>query len=159
MHFEVNVNRYIIICSQPSRFLPQKEKGLRRGYGRSRRLRKSSGSSRSPSQSGEEYYTTDDEGKRKKHGSKDRKDKSRRGNSNFKVNNLFVGSDSSVDTEMHLKCLYFELIDKSKEEKGKSSKKKGDRDSKKRKVSLCYLSRHFILCIIYSFIILPSWLH
>ena len=145
------MNRYIIICSQPSRFLPQKEKGLRRGYGRSRRLRKSSGSSRSPSQSGEEYYTTDDEGKRKKHGSKDRKDKSRRGNSNLKVNNLFVGSESmssSVDTEMHLKCLYFELIDKSKEEKGKSSKKKGDRDSKKRKVSLCYLSWHFILCII-----------
>ena len=47
---------------------------------------------------------------------------------------------SSFDTEMHLKCLYFELIDKSKEEKGKSSKKKGDRDSKKRKVSLCYIS-------------------
>ena len=90
-HFEINFKRYIIICSEPSRFLPQKEKGLRRGYGRSRRLRKSSGSSRSPSQSGEEYYTTDDEGKRKKHGSKDRKDKSRRGNSNLKVNNLFVG--------------------------------------------------------------------
>ena len=47
---------------------------------------------------------------------------------------------SSVDTEKHLNFLYFELIDKSKEEKGKSSKKKGDRDSKKRKVSLCYIS-------------------
>ena len=32
LHFEINVKRYIIICRQPSRFLPQKEKGLRRGY-------------------------------------------------------------------------------------------------------------------------------
>ena len=63
----------LIFHRQPARFLPSKSKSSHRTSGRSRRLRQSSASSRSPSQSGEDYYTTDDEGQRRKHRSKSRK--------------------------------------------------------------------------------------
>ena len=70
----------LIFHRQPARFLPSKSKSSHRTSGRSRRLRQSSASSRSPSQSGEDYYTTDDEGQRRKHRSK-----SRKGNNSIRI--------------------------------------------------------------------------